>query len=157
MTCAGRSHFIGDRKRQWQQFSFKTQTLPSVCTSFSNMSCVILNTSHILHSIHMDISEYPPCIKIAALAQYHSHPGHSCKKYDFLPVGNFLFMSECRSGEGDSGLYLIYHHPSLGVTPVLMMQYALEPSVITLNKIPFAFSTPSYSVAQTLCNTSFPS
>ncbi|KAG7217538.1 hypothetical protein INR49_021465, partial [Caranx melampygus] len=32
------------------------------------------------------------------------------------------------SGEGDSGLYLIYRHPSLGVTPVLMMHYALEPS-----------------------------
>lgn len=37
-------------------------------------------------------------IENSALAQRGAQPGHSCKKYDFLPLGAFLFMSECRSG-----------------------------------------------------------
>lgn len=75
-------------------------------------------------------------IKNAALTQCYLRPEHSCKKYDFLPVGNFLFVSEFRSGEGDSGPWFIQHHPSPEVTPVLMMQDAMQPSVIMFNIIP---------------------
>lgn len=59
--------------------------------------------------------------------------GHSCKKYDFLPESNFLFMSECRSREGYSGSYLIHHH---GSTPDLMMQDVMKLIAIILSKIP---------------------
>lgn len=109
-----------------------TNTRPGL-SYILNTDILILNGS--LHTSDIFIKLTHTYIESAALAQFCPHPGHSCKKYDFLPVGNFLFMSEFRSIQGDSGYYLIHRHPSPEVTPALMMQDAVKPSVIKLNKI----------------------
>ena len=111
----------GCRKRPfywWQEktmtlVSFKTQTQSSVGLAclFFFPGCVWSWNGDIRHRIQCTYeSKSHTCIRGAALTQCRLHPGHSCKKNmtSFL-VGNFLFMSECRSGEGDSGLY---HPPS---------------------------------------------
>lgn len=119
---AGKGSFNGDRKSQWLQFSFKTvASLCLVCHFFR--LCVILNGS--LQTLDT-LSKSHTYIENTALAQCALRPGHSCKKYDFLPVGNFLFMSVFGSIEGDSGRYLIHCHLSPEVTPVLMTQDAME-------------------------------
>lgn len=86
----------------------------------------VCDTEWLIVDIRHPPSKSRTYIENAALAQYCPRPGHSCKKYDFLPVGNFLFMSEFGSIEGDSGHYLIHCHPSLEMTPVLMTQRAAE-------------------------------
>lgn len=106
---------------------FKTQTLASLCLAchFFRL-CVILNgslqTSDILRKSHTYVEN------VAVLVH-----ATTSKKYDFLPVGNFLFMSESRSIEGDSGHYLNHFHASPEVTPVLMMQDAMKPNNKFLN------------------------
>lgn len=106
---------------------FKTQTLAPLCLAchFFRL-CVILNgslqTSDILYKSHTYVEN------VAVLVH-----ATTSKKYDFLPVGNFLFMSESRSIEGDSGNYLNHVHASPDVTPVLMMQDAMKPNNKYLN------------------------
>ncbi len=122
---AGKCLSNGDRKRQWPVFFQNTNTNPPTLPGLSFFRlCVILNgslqTSDVLSKSRMYIEN-------VALAQCCSHPRHSCKKYDFLPAGNFLFMSAFRSIEGDSVRYLIHGRPSPEVTPCLMMQDAVEP------------------------------
>lgn len=88
-------------------------------------SCVILCGSFPLSSANrIPILEMQLSYSIALIS------GHSCKKYDFLPESNFLLMSECRSGEGYSGSYLIHHH---GSSPDLRMQDVMKLISIILN------------------------
>lgn len=104
---------------------FKTQTLASLCLAchFFRL-CVILNGSLQTSDILCKSHTYVENVAVHATTS---------KKYEFLPVGNILFMSESRSIEGDSGNYLNHFHASPEVTPVLMMQGAMKPNNKYLN------------------------